>query len=67
MNPLVLETVYTIPVILLTITQILQHLQSQATEKMEKLTSSMQRDSHTVRIIAFLTFVYLPATFVSVS
>ena len=26
----------------------------------------MQRDSLTVRIIAFLTFIYLPATFVSV-
>lgn len=46
--------------------QILQHLQSQATEKMEKLTTSMQKDSLTVRIIAFLTFLYLPATFVSV-
>lgn len=46
--------------------QILQHLQSQATEKMEILTTSMRRDSHTVRIIAFLTFLYLPATFVSV-
>ena len=51
----------------LTETQILQHLQSQATEKMEQLTISMQRDSLTVRIIAFLTFIYLPATFVSVS
>ena len=46
--------------------QILQHLQSQATEKMETLTTSMQKDSLTVRIIAFLTFLYLPATFVSV-
>ena len=46
--------------------QILQHLQSQATEKMEKLTTNMQKDSLTVRIIAFLTFLYLPATFVSV-
>ncbi len=27
----------------------------------------MQRDALTVRIIAFLTFIYLPATFVSVS
>ena len=33
---------------------------------MEQLTTSMQRDSLTVRIIAFLTFIYLPATFVSV-
>ena len=49
------------------LSQILQHLQSQATEKMEKLTTSMQKDSLTVRIIAFLTFLYLPATFVSVS
>ena len=47
--------------------QILQHLQSQATEKMENLTTSMQKDSLTVRIIAFLTFLYLPATFVSVN
>ena len=51
----------------LIVSQILQHLQSQATEKMEKLTASMQRDSLNVRIIAFLTFVYLPGTFVSVS
>lgn len=49
------------------LSQILQHLQSQATEKMENLTTSMQRDSLTVRIIGFLTFLYLPATFVSVS
>lgn len=47
--------------------QILQHLQSQATEKMEQLTTRMQKDSLTVRIIAFLTFLYLPATFVSVN
>ena len=47
--------------------QILQHLQSQATEKMENLTTSMRKDSLTVRVIAFLTFLYLPATFVSVT
>ena len=47
--------------------QILQHLQSQATEKMENLTTSMQRDSTTVRIIGTMTFLYLPGTFVSVS
>ena len=34
---------------------------------MEQLTTSMQKDSLTVRIIAFLTFIYLPATFVSVT
>ena len=34
---------------------------------MEQLTTSMQKDSITVRIIAFLTFIYLPATFVSVT
>lgn len=49
------------------LSQILQHLQSQTTEKMENLTTSMQKDSQTVRIIGFLTFLYLPATFVSVS
>ncbi|KAL8698878.1 MAG: hypothetical protein Q9201_006329 [Fulgogasparrea decipioides] len=48
-------------------TIILQHLQSQATEKMESLTLSMQRDSTTVRIIGTMTFLYLPGTFVSVS
>ena len=44
---------------------ILQHLQSQATEQMQQLTVSMQRDSTTVRIIGLMTFLYLPGTFVS--
>lgn len=51
---------------------ILQHLQSQATEKMEKLTISMhkigalsQKEAIAMRIITVVTLIYLPATFVS--
>lgn len=54
-------------------TQILQHLQAQATEVMEDLTKSMfrvsfmgQKEAIAMRIITVLTLVYLPATFVSV-
>jgi hypothetical protein len=54
--------------------QILQHLQSQATEKMETLTISMhkigalsQKEAIAMRIITVVTLIYLPATFVSVS
>jgi len=44
---------------------ILQHLQSQATDKMENLTLSMHREAIAVRIITVVTLIYLPATFVS--
>ncbi|KAJ9602689.1 hypothetical protein H2200_012883 [Cladophialophora chaetospira] len=41
------------------------HLTTQATVKMEFMTSIAQRDAIMVRIITFITLVYLPATFVS--
>ena len=54
--------------------QVLSHLQSQATMKMENLTISMheigvlaQREAIAMRIITVVTLIYLPATFVSVS
>lgn len=47
--------------------QVLQHLQSQATEKMEILTMSMNKEAIAMRIITVVTLIYLPATFVSVS
>lgn len=53
--------------------QVLSHMQSQATEKMEILTKNMyemgiaaQREAVTMRIITIVTLIYLPATFVSV-
>lgn len=53
--------------------QVLQHLQSQATEKMEALTMSMhkigvmsQKEAIAMRIITVVTLIFLPATFVSV-
>jgi hypothetical protein len=52
----------------------MQHLQSQATEKMEILTEKMhkigsmsQREAVAMKIITVVTLIYLPATFVSVS
>lgn len=57
----------------LTMTQILQHLQAQATEVMEDLTKNMfqlgimgQKEAIAMKIITVVTLVYLPATFVSV-
>lgn len=54
--------------------QVLQHIQSQATEKMEMLTTSMhrvgnlsQKEAIAMRIVTVVTLIYLPATFVSVS
>lgn len=47
--------------------QVLQHLQSQATNKMERLNENMERETVVMRIITVLTLIYLPATFVSVS
>jgi hypothetical protein len=53
---------------------ILQHLQTQATGKMEELTNltikigtMSQREAIAMRIITVVTLIYLPATFVSVS
>lgn len=52
----------------------MQHLQSQATGKMEELTqltikigTMSQREAIAMRIITVVTLIYLPATFVSVS
>ena len=52
----------------------LQHLQTQTTETMERLTLSMhamgrlsQKETIAMRIITVVTLIYLPATFVSVS
>jgi hypothetical protein len=57
----------------LTVIQILQHLQAQATEVMEDLTKNMfqlglrgQKDAIAMKIITVATLIYLPATFVSV-
>lgn len=54
--------------------QVLQHLQSQTTQKMENLTKSMhnigvgsQKEAIIMRIITAVTLIYLPGTFVSVS
>ncbi|KFY80124.1 hypothetical protein V499_01013 [Pseudogymnoascus sp. VKM F-103] len=51
---------------------VLQHIQSQATEKMEKLTISMhqvadlsRKEAIAMRIVTVVTLIYLPATFVS--
>jgi hypothetical protein len=50
-----------------------QHLQSQATEKMEKLTVNMQnigvlaqKEAIAMKIVTVVTMIFLPATFVSV-
>ena len=52
----------------------MQHLQTQATDEMALLTSKMHRigvnsqnEATAMRVITFVTLVYLPATFVSVS
>jgi hypothetical protein len=57
----------------LTMVQILQHLQAQATEVMEDLTKNMfqlgimgQKEAIAMKIITAVTLVFLPATFVSV-
>lgn len=44
----------------------MQKLQSRATKKMEDLTSMSYREAVFMKVIAFGTFVFLPATFVSV-
>lgn len=43
-----------------------QHLQAHATAKMEVMTYQAQKEAVTMRIIAVVTLIYLPATFVSV-
>lgn len=48
-------------------TLVVQHLQSQAAEEMIGLARSSQRETVAMRIIAFVTVVYLPATLVAVS
>jgi Mg2+ and Co2+ transporter CorA len=47
--------------------QIIQHLQSQATDKMEIMTRMSQKEAVAMRIITVVTLIFLPATFVSVS
>lgn len=50
----------------LTVMQVVQHLQSQSSERMEALNRNMEKEAIVVRIITIVTLVYLPATFVSV-
>jgi hypothetical protein len=46
---------------------VITHLQTQSTERMERLNRNMEREAIVMRIITFVTLIYLPATFVSVS
>jgi hypothetical protein len=46
---------------------VLQHLQSQVSDRTEKLNKNLERETVVMRIITILTLIYLPATFVSVS
>ena len=46
---------------------VLQHLQSQASERTEQLNRNLEREAVVMRIITIVTLIYLPATFVSVS
>lgn len=46
---------------------VLQHLQSQASERTEQLNKNLEREAIVMRIITIVTLLYLPATFVSVS
>jgi hypothetical protein len=47
--------------------QLLQKIQGRATKRMEDLTTLTYRDTIGMKIITVGTFVFLPATFVSVS
>jgi hypothetical protein len=47
--------------------KLLQKLQGHATKKMEDLTTMSYRETIVMKVITAGTFVYLPATFVSVS
>ncbi|KAI4941153.1 hypothetical protein J4E91_010944 [Alternaria rosae] len=44
---------------------VLQHLQSQVSDRTEKLNKNLERETVVMRIITILTLIYLPATFVS--
>jgi hypothetical protein len=46
---------------------ILQHLQSQVSDRTEQLNKNLEREAVVMRIITIVTLLYLPATFVSVS
>lgn len=43
-----------------------QHLQSQSTERMEILNRNVEKEAIVVRIITIVTLIYLPATLISV-
>lgn len=45
---------------------VLQHLQSQASERTEQLNKNLEREAILMRIVTLVTLLYLPATFVSV-
>ena len=45
---------------------VVQHLQSQAAEETSNLAKAAQKETIAMRVIAFITVLYLPATFVSV-
>jgi hypothetical protein len=45
---------------------VVQHLQSQAAEETTNLAKAAQKETIVMRMIAFITVLYLPATFVSV-
>jgi hypothetical protein len=44
---------------------VLQHLQSQASERTEQLNKNLEREAILMRIVTIVTLLYLPATFVS--
>ncbi|KAG9195927.1 hypothetical protein G6011_01048 [Alternaria panax] len=44
---------------------VLQHLQSQVSDRTEKLNQNLEKEAVVMRIITILTLIYLPATFVS--
>jgi Mg2+ and Co2+ transporter CorA len=46
---------------------VVQHLQSQASERTEQLNKNLEREAIVMRVITIVTLLYLPATFVSVS
>ncbi|KAI4708510.1 hypothetical protein J4E89_006566 [Alternaria sp. Ai002NY15] len=44
---------------------VLQHLQTQVSDRTEQLNKNLERETVVMRIITILTLIYLPATFVS--
>ncbi|RKU47531.1 hypothetical protein DL546_005494 [Coniochaeta pulveracea] len=44
---------------------IIQHLQSQSADRMERLNRNMENEAVIVRIMTYIALIYLPATFVS--